>query len=215
MLHALLLFVDLFNPQSIIQYGGLTLLLIIVFAETGIFFGFFLPGDSLLFVAGVLCESQHLALPVWLLITLVALAAVAGTCAGYGFGYWAEEYLKRRKENFFYKKKYLDMTQTFYKRYGMMTFIVGRFLPVVRTFIPILAGIAKIRFVKFLFYNLLGAIIWVTVMIMSGYLAGNAFPAVSEHIEIIVAGMILITSVPLILSLLKNNFSASKEDPNE
>lgn len=204
-------FIDLFNPQAIIQYGGLTLLLLIVFAETGLFVGFFLPGDSLLFIAGVLCQNQRLDLPLWLLVILLIVAAASGTTAGYGFGYWAEAYLKKRKENFFYKRKYLELTETFYKKHGMMAFILGRFLPVVRTFIPILAGIVRINFKKFSFYNVFGAVVWVTVLVVSGYWAGNTFPLLSEYMEIIVGSMILLTSVPLILSLLKNQSTPKGE----
>ncbi|HEY3402363.1 MAG TPA: VTT domain-containing protein [Ohtaekwangia sp.] len=200
---AILLFVDLFKPESIILYGGLTLLLFIIFAETGLFFGFFLPGDSLLFVAGVLSGTKYLEISVWLLIFLLIIAATTGTTVGYGFGRWAEGYLKNRKENFFYKKKYLEMTQDFYKRYGMMTFILGRFLPVVRTFVPILAGIVRIEFGKFLFYNVIGAAAWIISMVMAGHWLGNIFPGISEHLEIIVAGMILLTTIPLVSSWLK------------
>lgn len=195
---------DLFQPENIIKFGGLTLLLLIVFAETGLFFGFFLPGDSLLFVAGLLSNSPHINLPVWGLIVLVVIAAVSGTAVGYGFGYWAKDYLNRRRENFFYKKKYLDITREVYLRHGMLTFVVGRFLPIVRTFIPILAGISKISFRKFMIYNFIGAAIWVITMIMAGHLFGKAFPNLINYLEIIVGGMILVTAVPVILAWIKN-----------
>ena len=195
---------DLFQPENIIKFGGLTLLLLIVFAETGLFFGFFLPGDSLLFVAGLLSNSPHINLPVWWLILLVVIAAVSGTAVGYGFGYWAKDYLHRRKENFFYKKKYLDITREVYLRHGMLTFVVGRFLPIVRTFIPILAGISKISFRKFMIYNFIGAAIWVITMVMAGHLFGKAFPNLINYLEIIVGGMILVTAVPVILAWIKN-----------
>src|SRR5690606_2686757 len=191
---------DLFQPEALIKFGGLTLLLLIVFAETGLCFGFFLPGDSLLFVAGLLSNSPHINLPVWLLIALVVIAAVSGTAVGYGFGYWAKDYLYRRKENFFYKKKYLDITREVYQRHGMLTFVVGRFLPIVRTFIPILAGISKINFRKFMIYNLIGAAIWVITMIMSGHLFGKAFPNLINYLEIIIGAMILVTAVPVVIT---------------
>ncbi|MBA4054981.1 MAG: hypothetical protein C0490_09740 [Marivirga sp.] len=126
-----LLFVEFFNPQNIIQYGGLALLLFIIFAETGLFFGFFLPGDSLLFVAGLLSNSKYIDQPVGLLILMLVIAAFTGSTVGYFFGVWAKRYFRPKKENFFFKQKYLDMAQDFYKRYGMMAFIVGRFLPIV------------------------------------------------------------------------------------
>src|SRR3970040_2440624 len=120
---------DMLQPEAIIKVGGLTLLLVIVFAETGLFFGFFLPGDSLLFVAGLLSHSPYIDLPVWLLIVLVLLAAVSGTAVGYGFGFWEKDYLHARGENFFYKKKYLEVTREVYARHGMLPLVVGRFLP--------------------------------------------------------------------------------------
>lgn len=204
------LLIDVFRPETIIEYGGLALLLFIIFAETGLFFGFFLPGDSLLFVAGLLSDSPYLSLPLPLLIVLVVIAAVSGTTVGYGFGYWAEAYLKGRKENFFYKKKYLEITQDFYRRYGMMAFIVGRFLPIVRTFVPILAGIVKIEFTKFFIYNFAGAVIWVTSMIMAGHWIGNTFPFITDHLDLVIVGMILLSSIPVVLSWIRHKKSIVK-----
>src|SRR6187549_3733542 len=162
-------FIEFLNPENIIRYGGLTLLVIIIFAETGLFFGFFLPGDSLLFIAGLLSDSQYLDVHVSLLIPVLVVAAVSGSIVGYFTGRWAHYYLQKRKENFFYKRKYLIITEDFYKRFGMMAFILGRFLPIIRTFVTILAGVVRIDFSKFLFFNLLGVSIWVTVMVLAGH----------------------------------------------
>lgn len=210
-----LLFVDLLNPEEIIKWGGLALLLFIIFAETGLFFGFFLPGDSLLFIAGLFCGTEYLDVNVWLMILLLVIAAIAGTCVGYVFGRWAENYLRTRKENFFYKRKYLDMAQEFYSRYGMMAFILGRFLPIVRTFVPILAGMVRIEFGKFLFFNIVGAAIWIIVMVMAGNLLGNAFPSITEHLEIIVVGMVLLSAVPVVLSWLRHRNLLTKQKPKD
>jgi membrane-associated protein len=192
-------FADLFNPEKVLEVGGLALLLFIIFAETGLFFGFFLPGDSLLFIAGVL-NTKYLSVSVELLIILLIIAAILGTTVGYFFGRWANLYLKKRKENFFYKKKYLEMAQEFYKRYGMMAFIMGRFVPIVRTFVPILAGMVRIPFGKFFFFNFVGAAIWIITMVMAGHLLGNAFPTIGEYLEFIVVGMILVSAVPVLFS---------------
>lgn len=197
-------FSEIFNPETLIQYGGLVLLLAIIFAETGVFFGFFLPGDSLLFAAGLLSESPYLDTPIWALILLLIAAAVSGTTVGYGVGRWAKNYLENRTENFFYRKRYIEMTEVFYQKHGMMAFVLGRFLPIVRTFVPILAGMTHINFQKFWFYNLLGATIWVVTMVMAGYLLGNAFPKLIEYLEYIVFAMILITTIPLIASFVKS-----------
>jgi membrane-associated protein len=202
---------DFFNPQNIIQYGGLALLLFIIFAETGLFFGFFLPGDSLLFVAGLLSTSKYIDQPVWLLIIFLVIAAFSGTCVGYYFGAWAKRYFKPKEENLFYKPRYIEMARDFYKRYGMMAFIVGRFLPIVRTFVPILAGIVRIDFKKFLVYNFLGASLWIVSLVMAGHLLGNAFPALIDNVEIIIVSLIVVTAIPVILSFRRNRVTSRRK----
>jgi membrane-associated protein len=200
---------ELVNPEALIQYGGLVLLLLIIFAETGVFFGFFLPGDSLLFAAGLLSESPYLDTPVTILIILLVAAAVSGTCVGYAVGRWAKTYLEHRTDNFFYRKKYIEMTESFYQRHGMMAFVLGRFLPIVRTFVPILAGMTHINFKKFLIFNIIGATIWVVAMVMAGHLLGNAFPDLIEYLEYIVFGMILLTAIPLVVSFVRSKRNKS------
>ena len=192
-----LLFLDFLNPEATIKYGGFTLLIMIIFAETGVFFGFFLPGDSLLFIAGLMSENEYLDVHVSVMMPVLIVAAVAGSTTGYFTGKWAGNYLKNRKENFFFKKKYLDMTHEFYDRHGMMAFILGRFLPVIRTFVTILAGTVNINFGKFFIFNVVGATLWITSMIMAGNLLGKAFPDLPDYLEIIVVGMILISAVPV------------------
>lgn len=202
---------DYLNPETLIQQGGLVLLFAIVFAETGLFFGFFLPGDSLLFIAGLLCDSPYLDTNPALLIILLVIGATLGTIVGYLTGRWTETYLRNRKENFFYKKKYLEVAQTFYNKHGMVAFITGRFLPVVRTFVPIVAGIIRIPFSKFLVYNFIGATLWVSILVIAGYLLGNRFPLLIDHIELIIVFLIVITSIPVIITFLKQKKSIKKE----
>jgi len=213
----LLLFLDFLNPEELIRYGGFTLLILIIFAETGVFFGFFLPGDSLLFIAGLLSESEYLDVHVSVMIPVLVVAAVAGSTTGYFTGLWAGNYLKNRKENFFFKKKYLEMTHDFYERHGMMAFILGRFLPVIRTFVTILAGTVKINFPKFFIFNIVGATLWITSMVMAGNLLGKAFPDLPDYLEIIVVGMVLLSAVPVAITwfrarrkLRQNNSGNSK-----
>ncbi len=206
-----LAFLEYFNPETIIQYGGLTLLLIIIFAETGVFFGFFLPGDSLLFLAGLLVDSEYLDINITLMIVLLIIAAVSGSIVGYFTGRWAGGYLKNRPDNFFFKKKYLDITQAFYVKHGMMAFILGRFLPVVRTFVTILAGMARIEFPRFLFFNFLGATIWIVVMVLSGHFLGRLFPGITTYLEFIVVGMILVSAIPVIITYMKNRKLLAKD----
>lgn len=212
MLENVLLFLDFLNPEEIIRYGGFTLLIIIIFAETGVFFGFFLPGDSLLFIAGLLSESEYLDVHVSLMIPVLIVAAVAGSTTGYFTGFWAGNYLKNRKENFFFKKKYLEMTHEFYERHGMMAFILGRFLPVIRTFVTILAGTVNINFGKFFIFNVVGASLWITAMVMAGNLLGKAFPDLPDYLEIIVISMILVSAVPVLLTWWRAKRKFRKQD---
>lgn len=202
---------DSFNPENIIQYGGLGLLLLIIFAETGVFFGFFLPGDSLLFVAGLLTDTEYLDTPVGLLILLLIIAAVSGSTVGYLTGRWAGTYLKNRKDTWYFKKKYLDITQAFYAKHGMMAFILGRFLPIVRTFVTILAGMVRIDMLKFVIFNILGASIWICTMVLSGHYLGRIFPEITTYLELIVLGMIIVSAIPVIITYLRNRKLLAKE----
>jgi membrane-associated protein len=177
---------------------------LIVFCETGVFFGFFLPGDSLLFTAGLLTNHKIIDMPVWELILLVSIAAIAGSTVGYMSGRWAHGYLSKRKENFFYKKEYMDMTRALYKKYGAMAFIIGRFLPVVRTFVTIMSGMVRIDFKIFFIFNVIGVGIWVITMVMTGYMLGNIFPNILDYLEIIVIALIVLTAIPIILQFRKH-----------
>lgn len=194
---------NIWNPETIIVYGGLVLLLLIIYTENGLFFGFLLPGDSLLFVSGLLCES-HLQVSVWTLIPLLLVAAFLGSATGYGSGRLAKNYFKYGKENFFYKKKYMEVAQVFFDRHGMMAFILGRFLPVIRTFIPILAGMINMDMKKFMFFNFLGLVVWIGSIVSLGHWLGNVFPAIIDYIEIIVIVLIVVTAIPVVITWRKN-----------
>jgi membrane-associated protein len=207
----ILVFLDTFNPESIIQFGGLGLLLLIIFAETGVFFGFFLPGDSLLFIAGLLSDTEYLDINVSLMIVLLVIAAVSGSIVGYFTGRWAGVYLANKKDSLLFKKKYLDITQAFYQKHGMMAFILGRFLPVVRTFVTILAGMVKIDFPKFLLFNFVGASIWILTMVLSGHFLGRLFPQITTYLEVIVVGMILVSAIPVFITWFKNRNLLAKD----
>lgn len=196
---------DLFNPELIIRYGGMTLLLFIIFAETGLFFGFFLPGDSLLFVAGLLCDTKYLDQPIATLILLLIVVAVAGTVVGYLCGSWAGTRLKNMRDNFFYKKKYLTLADDFYTKHGLMAFVLGRFLPIVRTFVPIMAGIIRVPFGKFMAFNILGATFWIASMVLAGHWLGRAFPELIHNLEIVVIAIVAITALPVAVSYFRKS----------
>ena len=148
----------LVNSEKLIHYGGFALLLIVIFAETGLVFGIIFPGDALLVTAGILCGSD-LTIDLWLLVTTVALAAVAGNITGYATGYFLGNKLESKADTLFFKRKYLTRSKHFYEKYGGVALIAGRFLPVVRTFVPILAGAIRIGFWNFTLFNLAGAVL--------------------------------------------------------
>lgn len=197
---------QLTDPQSIIHYGGLWLLLFVVFAETGLLVGFFLPGDSLIFIAGLLCATKpHLLdVPFLILLPLLMLAAILGNVFGYWFGKKAGQKLYAREDSFLFRKKHLITTKAFYDTHGGKTLILGRFLPIIRTFAPILAGVIKVDFKLFMIYNVIGAVAWIGSIASIAYFLGIQFPAIENYIGYIVIGLIIITAIPVLTTYLKS-----------
>ena len=195
---------QLTDPESIIHYGGLALLLFVVFAETGLLIGFFLPGDSLIFISGLVCVSKPEVLDVniFILILLLSLAAIIGNMAGYWFGHRVGPPLFKRKDSLIFKKRYLIITQEFYQNNGGKTLVIGRFLPIIRTFAPILAGVIKIDFKKFMLYNVIGAFAWIGLLTSIGYYLGT-YEWVQKNVGYIVIGLIIITLIPIVFTYLK------------
>lgn len=209
-------FSDLLNPEFYIQHGGLWLFLFIVFAETGLFAGFFLPGDSLLFVAGI--YSSELAAEVGgggndffdlaIVTLLVVVAGVIGNLVGYWFGAKSGPYLFKRKDTLLFKKKHLYAAKDFYDKHGGGAIIFARFLPIIRTFAPIIAGIVEMDKKKFFFYNVVGCVAWAISMLFAGHYLYKFFLTqfnldLKERLEFIVLGIVLVTTAPVILKLVK------------
>lgn len=194
------------DPQSIIHYGGLWLLLFVVFAETGLLIGFFLPGDSLIFISGLVCATKPQLLDVSfpILLVLLILAAIIGNVFGYWFGWKAGEALYKKEDSFFFRKKHLITTKAFYDTHGGKTLILGRFLPIIRTFAPILAGVIKVDFKIFMLYNVLGAAAWIGSLASIAYYLGIKFPEVENYLGFIVIGLIIITAIPVFVTYFKN-----------
>lgn len=200
------LFQNLTNPEWIMQYGGLYFVMLIVFAETGLFVGFFLPGDSLLFITGMIIAnslfpmtSSLLNLVYWVL--LISAAGIAGNYIGYWFGRRSGEVLFQRKDTWLFRKKHLYMAKDFYERKGGGAIVLARFFPVVRTFAPIVAGMVGMDFRKFSLYNIIGSLAWAGSIITAGYLLGeNSW--VKGNLEKIVLGIALVTIAPLIIKLI-------------
>lgn len=200
---------ELINPDWIMAHGGLFLVAFIIFAETGLFVGFLLPGDSLLFITGMIIagaknnpvpfESHPLNLVFW--IILLTIAAILGNMVGYWFGKKSGPLLFERKETWIFKRKHLQSAHDFYEKRGGAAIIIARFLPIVRTFAPIVAGVVKMDFKKFITYNILGAALWIVSITTLGFLLGENI-WIKEQLEWIILGLILITTVPVIFKML-------------
>lgn len=190
------------NPETIIKQGGIYLLAFVIFAETGLFVGFFLPGDSLLFVTGLICSTTNWLPNVALVIAVLIVAAIIGNLTGYGFGYKVGEALYKRKDGWLFKRKYLTMTENYYGRHGTKTIFLGRFLPIIRTFAPILAGVIKMDFKRFTLFTIVGAICWITTFTVLGYFLGQV-PGVKENLKWIVIGLIIVTLIPVATTYMK------------
>ena len=207
---------DLLNPEFYINNGGLWLIMFIIFAETGLMVGFFLPGDSLLFLAGI--YSKMLINSVFpgglgsdfadlmLLFLLISVCGIIGNMVGYWFGKKGGPYLFERKDTFLFKKKYLFQAKEFYDKHGGQAIVFARFLPIVRTFAPIIAGIVQMERKKFGFYNVIGCVAWVFAMLMAGHYLDKLFIHefgfdLKQHLELIVIGIILITTLPVIYKI--------------
>lgn len=191
------------NPELIINRGGLILLLAIVFSENGLFFCFFLPGDSLLFLAGVLCGLPILDVPIYLLVIYITLAALVGYLVSYLVGLKLGRWLLSRPDTIFFKSSYLNMASSYFEKRQHGAIIIGRFIPVIRTFLPICLGLIKSDFRNFMLYNLIGSFIWTSSLVFSGYCLKLIFPDLIHYLEWIILALIAITSVPLIRQYLK------------
>jgi membrane-associated protein len=212
---------DLVNPMFYIVYGGLWLLIFIIFAETGLFAGFFLPGDSLLFVAGIYSRNlgheflklvgmgaiQNEWLNLIVIIALVTVAGMFGNSAGYWFGKKIGPAMFHWKDNLLFKKKYLYQAQEFYDKHGGGAIVIARFIPIIRTFAPIISGIVQMPKAKFTFYNIVGCVAWVSSMILGGHFLQqwikNQFGFnLKDHLEVIVIGIVLVSTLPVIIKLI-------------
>ena len=208
------LFHNLTNANWIMAHGGLYIVVFIVFAETGLFAGFFLPGDSLLFIAGMIIAQSvspdvapALSLLYW--VTLISAAAIIGNYVGYWFGKKSGEVLMKRKDSWLFKKKYLIQAKDFYEKKGGGAIMIARFLPVVRTFAPIVAGMVNMDRKKFTLYNILGAVAWAGSIVTAGFLLGN-YDWVKNNLDKIIIGIVVVTTAPVLIKMIA---SRKKKDP--
>lgn len=210
-------FKELTHPQSIIHYGGLYLLVAVIFAETGIMVGFFLPGDSLLFTAGLLTATGILEHSILTVLFSVTIAAILGDSFGYYIGKKMGNALFKKKESLLFKPEYVTLTKQFYDKHGGKALVLGRFLPIIRTFAPILAGVVNLEYKRFIFYNVIGGVLWVFSLILIGYFLGVWVPGIKNYLEYIIILLIIVTTIPVVRTFLKERAEAKKRKsiPNE
>jgi membrane-associated protein len=193
---------QIYDVEAIIRWGGMLMLTGIIFAETGLLIGFFLPGDSLLVTAGVFAAAGHL--DIGLLLTLVSAAAVIGDQVGYYIGYRTGPRLFRREDSLLFKRAHLIRARDFYEKHGGKTIILARFMPIIRTFAPVVAGVGAMEYRRFVTYNVAGGVLWVWSMALLGFSLGHAVPDIDRHIHVVIAVVIFLSILPGIVEYLRS-----------
>ncbi len=208
---------QLLDPEKLLREGGFYLVVFVIYAETGLFFGFFLPGDYLLFLAGMFVATGKLDVNIAVLLAGLCIAAISGNFTGYWFGRKTGPVLYTRKDSFFFKKRYLKAAEDYYHKQGAFALIMGRFVPIVRTFAPIFAGVVKLDFKKFALYNVVGGVLWICSLTLLGYFLGKRFEKeINDYLLYIIIGFILITTIPLLITFVKSKVvSGTEEDKTD
>ncbi|MCN0180938.1 DedA family protein [Salinispora arenicola] len=201
---------DWLDPEVLISTFGLLGILVIVFAESGLLIGFFLPGDSLLFTAGLLtADGKYITWPLWLVCLLITLSAIAGDQVGYAFGRKVGPALFRRPNSKLFKQENLLKAHDFFEKYGARSVVLARFVPIVRTFTPIVAGVSRMNYRTFVIYNVVGAVLWGTGVTVLGYFLGQ-IPFVKANIELILIAIVGISVIPIVVELLRARLAARR-----
>ena len=198
---------SIYDVEGIIRTGGPLLVCLIVFVETGFFVGFFLPGDSLLVTAGVFAAAGVIPLK-WLLLP-VMLCAIVGDQIGYWIGRAAGSALYNREDSFFFRKRHLQRAHDFYETYGGKTVILARFVPIIRTFCPPVAGAAQMPYTRYLIYDTFGGIIWVGTMILGGYFLGRSIPNIGQRIHYVILVVVVLSLLPAFIAVLRSRRSST------
>ena len=199
---------SIYDVEGLIRTGGPLLVCLIVFVETGFFVGFFLPGDSLLVTAGVFSATGAIPLK-WLLLP-VMLCAIVGDQIGYWIGRAAGSALYNREDSFFFRKRHLQRAHDFYKTYGGKTVILARFVPIIRTFCPPVAGAAQMPYTRYLIYDTFGGIFWVGTMILGGYFLGRSIPNISQRIHYVILVVVVLSLLPAFIGVLRSRRSSTR-----
>ena len=200
------LFHRIYDVESLVRVGGILVITAIVFAETGLFVGFFLPGDSLLVTAGIFAARGDL--DMWTLNIALSLAAIIGDTVGYSIGAKTGPKIFTREDSLFFHRKHLLSAKEFYDKYGGFTIVIARFVPIVRTFAPVVAGVGGMQYRRFVTYNIAGAIFWVVTTTFAGYFLGRMIPNIQEHIHIVIAIVIFLSLLPGIAKIARERWKS-------
>ncbi len=195
---------------ALVQWAGYVGLTIIIFAETGLLVGFFLPGDSLLVTAGLLAADPAFGLNVWLLGLILTVAAIVGDTVGYHVGKATGPRIFTRENSLFFHKDHLLKAQAFYETHGGKTIIIARFMPIVRTFAPVVAGVGQMRYASFLAYNVAGGVLWIWSMLLTGYVLAKTVPGVAKHVEKVILVVVFLSILPGIIAWWRNRGAQAK-----
>jgi membrane-associated protein len=195
--------VSFLDPQTIIRTGGYVLITAIIFAECGLLIGFFLPGDSLLFTAGLFASQALFGLDIWVLSILCGIAAIVGPLVGYWYGHWWGPRLFNRDDSLLFRKQHLLRAHEFYERNGGKALILARFMPIVRTFAPVVAGMAAMDYKAFVVYTVIGGFVWGVGVTWAGFFLGSIYPDAGKYLEYIVALIVIVSIAPPVIHLLR------------
>jgi len=208
--------IDLFHQitdvRALVQWGGYVGLTTIIFVETGLLIGFFLPGDSLLVTAGLLSSQPDFGLNVYLLGAILSVAAIVGDQVGYLIGKQVGPRIFTREDSLLFHKKHLVRAQEFYERHGGKTIVIARFVPIIRTFAPVVAGVGAMQYRHFVVYNVLGGLLWIWSMLFTGYFLGRYIPGIDKHIEIVILVVIFLSILPGIISWWREKRRAKSDE---
>jgi membrane-associated protein len=201
------------DVRHLVQAGGYVGLTFIIFAETGLLIGFFLPGDSLIVTAGLLSAQPQYGLDIWFLGLLLTIAAIVGNSVGYAIGRYSGPRLFTRDDSMLFKKKHLFRAHAFYEKHGGKTLVIARFMPIVRTFVPVVAGMAQMNYRAYTAYNVLGAVLWIWSMLFIGHVLGRFIPGVEHHIEQVIIAVIIVSLLPGLISWRRERARAAADTP--
>ncbi len=210
-IHVLQNFLRIFDPESLINHGGLLIIFLLLYASTGLFFCFFIPAGALLFTAGIYTATGDLQYDIFTVCSLLVLASILGNLTGYWFGWKTGPLLYSRKDSMFFKKQHLKTAETFYNKYGWLALTVGLFLPIIRTFASIVAGMVRLTFPRFILLTIAGSVAWILSSVLAGYFIGSR-PFLKPWLNYIVIGFILIVTIPLIIWMIKELRMMRKEN---